>query len=80
MGAYLAPETLARVDRLQPIAERARHHARPSSRWPGVCAGPSVASVIVGATRVSQLEENAKASGVEIPAELLARIDAIAPA
>jgi aryl-alcohol dehydrogenase-like predicted oxidoreductase len=36
--------------------------------------------VIVGATRASQLEENVKASGIEIPAELLARIDAIAPA
>ena len=35
---------------------------------------PNVASVIVGATRVEQLEENVRASGVEIPPASLARI------
>jgi voltage-dependent potassium channel beta subunit len=79
MGAYLSPETLARVDRLLPIAKELDiSPAQLALAW--CLRRPSIASVIVGATRVSQLEENAKASAVEIPAELLARIDAIAPA
>jgi voltage-dependent potassium channel beta subunit len=79
MGAYLEPETLARVDRLRPIAsELGITPAQLALAW--CLRRPSVASVIIGATRPSQLEENAKASGVEIPAELLARIDAIVPA
>jgi voltage-dependent potassium channel beta subunit len=79
MGAYLAPETLARVDRLRPIAsELGISLAQLALAW--CLQRPNVASVIVGATRPAQLEENAKASGIEIPAELLARIDAIAPA
>jgi aryl-alcohol dehydrogenase-like predicted oxidoreductase len=79
MGSYLAPETLARVDRLRPIAsELGITPAQLALAW--CLRRPSVASVIIGATRPSQLEENAKASGVEIPAELLARIDAIVPA
>lgn len=79
MGSYLEPQTLARVDRLRPIAsELGITLAQLALAW--CLRRPSLASVIVGATRPSQLEENAKASGVEIPAELLARIDAIAPA
>ena len=79
MRAYLAPETLARVDRLPPIAKQLGiTPAQLALAW--CLRRPSVASVIVGATRPVQLEENAKASGVEIPAELLSQIDAIAPA
>jgi aryl-alcohol dehydrogenase-like predicted oxidoreductase len=79
MRAYLAPEVLGRVDRLQPIAnELGITLAQLALAW---CLRlPNLASVIVGATRPSQLEENAKASGVRIPAELQARIEAIAPA
>jgi aryl-alcohol dehydrogenase-like predicted oxidoreductase len=36
-----------------------------------------VTSVIVGATKVGQIEENAKASGVTLPAEVVARIDTL---
>ena len=79
MRAYLEPETLARVDRLQPIAnELGISLAQLALAW--CLRKRSLASVIVGATRASQLEENVKASGIELPAELLARIDAIAPA
>ncbi len=39
----------------------------------------NVSSVIVGATRVPQLEENAKASGLRISAEVLQRIDELLP-
>ena len=36
-------------------------------------AEPNVASVITGVTRVSQLEDNVKASGLRLPAEILER-------
>jgi aryl-alcohol dehydrogenase-like predicted oxidoreductase len=37
----------------------------------------NVASAIIGASRPEQVAENVKASGVTIPAELLARIDEV---
>ena len=36
-------------------------------------------SVIVGATRAEQLEDNCKAAGVVLPDEIVARIDEIFP-
>jgi aryl-alcohol dehydrogenase-like predicted oxidoreductase len=79
MRAYLEPETLSRVDRLQPIAnELGISLAQLALAW--CLRRPGIASVIVGATRTAQLEENAKASGVVLPPELLARIDAITAA
>ena len=38
-----------------------------------------VSSAIIGVTRTEQLEDNIRASGVELPEETLAKIDAIAP-
>jgi aryl-alcohol dehydrogenase-like predicted oxidoreductase len=79
MRAYLEPATLARVDALRPLAaELGLSLAQLGLAW--CLRSPAVASVIVGATRAEQLEENTKASGVELPAEIVARIDAIAPA
>ena len=79
MGAYLEPDALAHVDRLEPIAaELGLSMAQLALAW--CLRRPDVASVIVGATRVPQLEENAKASGLRLPAEIQARIDAIFPA
>ena len=79
MRAYLEPAVLARVDRLQPIAdELGISLAQLALAW--CLRQRNVASVIVGATRAAQLEENVKASGVKLPAEQLARIDAIAAA
>jgi len=37
----------------------------------------NVAAALVGASRPEQVHENVKASGVRIPAELLARIDEV---
>jgi aryl-alcohol dehydrogenase-like predicted oxidoreductase len=42
-------------------------------------AEPNVASVITGVTRVPQLEDNVKASGLRLPAEIVAEIEAIFP-
>jgi len=79
MRTYLEPATLARVDALRPLAAQlGLSLAQLALAW--CLRSPAVASVIVGATRAEQLEENAKAASVAIPAEVAARIDAIAPA
>jgi len=78
MRAFLEPEALAKVDALRPIAAELGV-SLPQLALAWCLRRPGVASVIVGATRASQLEENAKASGLELPAEIAARIDAIAP-
>jgi aryl-alcohol dehydrogenase-like predicted oxidoreductase len=41
---------------------------------------PGVSSVIVGATRADQLHDDAAASGVELPPEVVKAIDAAFPA
>ena len=38
---------------------------------------PGVSSAIVGASRPEQVEENVAASGIELPSDALARIDAV---
>jgi len=79
MRAYLEPAVLARVDRLRPIAEQlGLSLAQLALAW--CLRKPNVASVIIGATNAAQLDENVKASGVELPVELLSRVDAIAAA
>jgi voltage-dependent potassium channel beta subunit len=78
MDAYLEPASLARVDALTPLAEDLGISlAQLALAW--CLRRPSVASVIIGATSGRQLEENAKASGMRIPAEIEVRIDEIAP-
>ncbi len=79
MRAYLEPGTLDRVEALRPLAaELGLSLAQLALAW--CLRSPAVASVIVGATRAEQLEENAKAAGVVLPPEIVAQIDAIAPA
>jgi aryl-alcohol dehydrogenase-like predicted oxidoreductase len=65
---------LERVQKLQPIAaELELSMAQVAVAW--VLQNDNVAAAIIGASRPEQVHENAKASGVEIPAELMARID-----
>jgi voltage-dependent potassium channel beta subunit len=79
MQDFLAPELLARVDGLRPLAaELGVSLAQLALAW--CLRRTNVASVIVGATSVAQIEENARASGVRLPAELESRIDALFPA
>ncbi len=78
MGARLDADVLARIDRLRPLADEIGvSMAQLALAW---CLRRSeVASVIVGATRIEQLEENAKAVGVALPDEVVQAIDAIFP-
>ncbi|GCD19964.1 aldo/keto reductase family protein [Cellulomonas algicola] len=77
IGRFLEQEdTLARVQDLRPVAdELGLTMAQLAIAW--VLQNPNVASAIIGASRPEQVAENVKASGVEIPAELMARIDEV---
>ncbi len=80
MGAFiqkrLTGEALARVERLRPIArELGLTLAQLALAW--VLRRPEVSSAIVGATRPEQVEENARASGVALAPDVLARFEEI---
>jgi aryl-alcohol dehydrogenase-like predicted oxidoreductase len=69
-------ELLARVQDLRPIADELDlTMAQLAVAW--VLQNKNVAAAIIGASRPEQVYENAKASGVTIPAELMTRIDDI---
>ncbi len=79
MNAFLAEEVIERVERLKPAAdELGISVAQLALAW--CLRDPGVSSVIVGATTTGQIEENAKASGLRLPDELVSRIDALFPA
>lgn len=72
------PEVLAKVDR---IAEIARKHGVTSSQvalaW--VLKNPGISTVIVGASNAAQLEENAKATDVELDSADVAQLESWFP-
>jgi aryl-alcohol dehydrogenase-like predicted oxidoreductase len=79
MQRFLDPETLARVEKLRPIASNeGLSLAGLALAW--CLRQENVSSVIVGATRVEQIDENAVAAGVVLSPEALAQIDALFPA
>jgi Predicted oxidoreductases (related to aryl-alcohol dehydrogenases) len=74
MGRFRDDALLERVQTLQPIAdELGITMAQLALAW--VLREPNIASTIVGASRPQQVEDNAAASGVELDAETLRRID-----
>jgi len=78
MGDFLAPDVLARVDKLRGIAEQLG--ATPAQLALAWCLRrTSVSSVIVGATRPAQVVENAKASDVKLTSEALDQIERLFP-
>ncbi|WP_062133376.1 aldo/keto reductase family protein [Demequina aestuarii] len=71
---FMNDDVLGRVQQLQPVAdELGLTMAQLAIAW--VLQNTNVAAAIIGASRPEQVTENAKASGVEIPAELMTRID-----
>ncbi|RYV50296.1 aldo/keto reductase family protein [Pengzhenrongella frigida] len=73
---FMNDDVLARVQGLRPIAaELDLSLAQLAVAW--VLQNDNVAAALIGASRPEQVVENAKASGVTIPAELLARIDEV---
>jgi len=76
MQRFLRLEILSRVEQLRPFAdELGVSLAQLALAW--CLRQPNVSSVIVGATSVRQIEENAKASGVRIAPEMAEKIDAL---
>jgi aryl-alcohol dehydrogenase-like predicted oxidoreductase len=74
ISRFMRDDVLTAVQRLVPIAaELDLTPAQLAIAW--VLANDNVAAALVGASRPEQVSENVKASGVEIPDELLARID-----
>ncbi|WP_407343866.1 aldo/keto reductase family protein [Pengzhenrongella phosphoraccumulans] len=73
---FMNDDVLTRVQGLRPIAaELDLSLAQLAVAW--VLQNDNVAAALIGASRPEQVVENAKASGVTIPAELLARIDEV---
>jgi aryl-alcohol dehydrogenase-like predicted oxidoreductase len=76
MSHWTKPEVLEAVQKLKPLARKAGATlAQFSLTW--VLREPNVASAIVGASRPSQLEENAQASDLSIDPALFAKADAV---
>jgi aryl-alcohol dehydrogenase-like predicted oxidoreductase len=73
---FMKDEILERVQGLRPIAdELGLTMAQLAVAW--VLQNENVAAAIIGASRPEQVVDNVQASGVEIPAELLTRIDEV---
>jgi aryl-alcohol dehydrogenase-like predicted oxidoreductase len=74
ISRFMRDDVLTAVQRLLPIAaELDVTPAQLAIAW--VLANDNVAAALVGASRPEQVAENVKASGIEIPTELMARID-----
>ena len=73
---YLNEENAEKVRRLKPIAdELGISRAQLALAW--VLRRPRVSSAITGATRPSQVEENARAADIELSDDVVAQIEAI---
>ena len=71
---FMRDEVLEAVQKLVPVAdEMGLTMAQLAIAW--VLQNDNVATALVGASRPEQVGENVKASGVQIPAELMTRID-----
>jgi aryl-alcohol dehydrogenase-like predicted oxidoreductase len=73
---YVTPRNEEVVEKLQAFAQ-ARGHAMLELAFSWLAARPQVASVIAGATRVEQVEQNVKAIGWHLSADDMAEIDKI---
>ena len=76
MDRLMQPDVLRAVQRLKPIAEEAGL-TLPQFALAWVLREPNVASAIVGASRPSQVIENAHASGVIVDTQLFVKAEAI---
>ena len=74
MQRLMNEDVLSAVDKLRPIAEEAGL-SMPQLALAWILRQPNVSSAIIGASRPEQVEDNASASGVELPDGALERID-----
>jgi aryl-alcohol dehydrogenase-like predicted oxidoreductase len=73
---YVTPRNEDIVEKLEAFA-KARGHSMLELAFSWLASRPQVSSVIAGATRVEQIEQNVKAIGWQLSAEDLAEIDRI---
>ncbi|MCC2320823.1 aldo/keto reductase family protein [Cellulomonas xiejunii] len=74
--SFLRDDVLERVQGLRPVAdELGLTMAQLAIAW--VLANDNVSAAIIGASRPEQVLDNSKAAGVELPAEVLTRIDEV---
>ncbi|MFD0670762.1 aldo/keto reductase [Cohnella sp. GCM10027633] len=76
LSAWLSEEVLSRIEQLGEIAEEERVSlTQLTLAW--TLSHPEVTSCIVGASSVTQLDENIRASGIALSAETVSRMEAI---
>lgn len=76
MANLMRDEVLSKVEQLAPLAAQVDLTlGQFALAW--CLRQPNVSSVIVGATRIEQLEENVGAAGREVPAEIWTEVDRI---
>jgi aryl-alcohol dehydrogenase-like predicted oxidoreductase len=76
ISRLMTDEVLTPVQNLRPLADQAGlTMAQLAVAW--VLQNPNVASAIVGATKPEQLEDNVKAAGVKLDADLMKAIDEV---
>lgn len=76
MSKFMKDQILSAVQGLRPIAaELEVTMAQLAIAW--VLQNDNVAAALVGASRPEQVKENVQASGIQIPPEVLARIDEV---
>ncbi|MFR9724851.1 aldo/keto reductase family protein [Streptomyces sp. MS19] len=76
ISRFLDNDVLEAVQKLRPLADEAGLSlAQLAIAW--VLQNPNVSAAIVGASRPEQVTENVKASGVQLDADLMARIEEI---
>jgi len=73
---YATPRNEDIVEKLQAFAEK-RGHTLLELAFSWLASRPQVSSVIAGATRVEQVEQNVKAIGWTLSAEEIAEVDQI---
>ena len=75
ISRFMKDEILSAVQKLIPIAKKVDlTPAQLAIAW--VLQNPNVSSAIIGASKPSQIKENAKASGVKLDKSIMAEIDA----
>lgn len=79
LDLYLTPETLGRVQALVELSvERGMTPSQLAIAW--ILRNPAVTSVIAGATRPEQLEDNLGAADIDLDADAAHRLEALFPA
>lgn len=73
---FMNDDVLTRVQQLKPLAEElGLDMAQFAVAW--VLQNSNISAAIVGASRPEQISSNVKASGVEIPAEIMKKVDEV---